>query len=41
VIYAPGYGADGVPEGWPSERILPKPFIIADLERALTSVIGG
>lgn len=41
VIYATGYGADGAPNGWPSARILPKPFVIADLEKALNSAIGS
>lgn len=41
VIFATGYGADGLQEEWRSGPVIQKPFQIRDLEKAIARVIEG
>lgn len=41
VIFATGYGADGLREDWRSCPVIQKPFQIRDLERAIARIVDG
>jgi CheY-like chemotaxis protein len=41
VVFATGYGADGLREDWRSTAVVQKPFHVRDLSRAIAQARGG
>ena len=41
VIFATGYGADGLREDWRSGPVIQKPFQVRDLQKAIGRVVDG
>ena len=41
LIFATGYGRDGLPPEWQGHAVIVKPYSLEDIERALTLLLGG
>lgn len=41
LIFATGYGRDGLPPEWQGHAVIVKPYSVQDIERALTPLLAG
>lgn len=41
LVFATGYGRDGLPPEWQSHAVIVKPYSVQDIERALTPLLAG
>jgi len=41
ILFATGYGREGLPEEWQDRPVIPKPYTQYDLSEALQALLGG
>ncbi|MNY83802.1 hypothetical protein D3C86_2268260 [compost metagenome] len=41
LVFATGYGRDGLPPEWQGHAVIVKPYSVQDIERALTPLLAG
>ena len=41
LVFATGYGRDGLPPEWQGYAVIVKPYSVQDIERALTPLLAG